>query len=446
MKKNIWKYILSILLIYSCWPISHALALPEPQKVHATSQVVTIFGADIIYFIDFWNVGKLGNSNKYSQIKITAKCADDGDDEFCGKLATKESIGTFSGGPDGTFKVDDVVFKLIDGKKTTAYDNGYTAIFTIDNPEVFKGSWSGKDTKNDIDDEQNEQDEESDTSKKQDIPTDKKDTANTNTNTATIKTTNTTKGDDAEQADEQIPHGPDFTIEKAIGDVQYSDPAKEASLVTMSARAIASLITIGYKDVPYGGVRREWEQPKAETTMKDNAIIRTESGRAVLKFKDGTKFILKQDSVLSITPNGIRIEKGAGYYIFPKSNNRTEVKIEYGRHHIGITGTEFSLVITDDAMAVNLVEGSLALSSDDNGETLQLEAGKSVVLSEAGISEPVAFDEEAEQADWQETEAQTPAEITSDISEPIIVPAIILITLLLLIGGITFMIIKKRKK
>ena len=149
--------------------------------------------------------------------------------------------------------------------------------------------------------------------------------------------------------------------------------------------------------------------------MRDDSLIRTDTGMAVLSFKDGTRFVLGRNSQMEVTANGIRLDKGSGYYVFPTSGKRIEVTMPTGR--IGVRGTAFSLAVDDQSTTVRLVEGTLEIIPD-SASAVTIEAGTQVVLTPTGVTGPNAFDGPAEEATWQRAAAAVPNALTSVVDRP----------------------------
>ena len=80
---------------------------------------------------------------------------------------------------------------------------------------------------------------------------------------------------------------------------------------------------------------------------------------ATLEMRDGTKFILRQNSQVRVTGSGsVKIEKGSGFFIVPSGR---KIEVDAYDTKIRVKGTEFSVTLDDNEGIVKLVEGELEI-------------------------------------------------------------------------------------
>lgn len=409
---NYIKTISVLILALSFSFILKVHALPKPQKVKAKSQTLTIFDAKVQYILDFWNVGALDGSGQYEELIVILRCIESPSESGCGEDAT--ATGTFSGGPNGTFKVEDVTFNLIDGRKTTAYDAGYSVTFTIENPEAFENFNSFTDVT---------KDQEAD---------------------AEDKTKESTSEKTFEDVPQKAPNT--ITLKKAVGDITISDPDKQASITTKVGRTLLA-ITGRYdrRNQPW----RKWEKPTQGMTLKPNTKLETKTGMAKIELKDGTVFIMRLGTkVLINRTGGIKLEKGSGYFIMPKTGERREVWARTGR--IGVQGTEFSIIDDNEdteGVGIYLVEGKVDLSPENSEEKLDLETGQYVVMTNSGFEEVKTFDYSLEKQQWENEQSSLPDEVTAEVEggEETFIGTAILGSVFVVILVIVSLIAKRKK-
>jgi len=296
----------SALLVFSFFPLEKAQADPSPQKVTASSGVVFLLedSGGAVYTLDFWNVGALDQSGEYSEVVATLKCAPNNNAEGCSD-EMPSARGTFSGGPNGTFLINDIEFSLIDGERTTAYDAGESVVFKVDNPEAFEGNWLSEDKKR--------------------------------------------------EAEVPFPTTSDLRGGVVRGDVQIS-------------RTKGST----YLDIGTNSV-----------TIKTYDVIKTgQNSRFIIKYKDGSYFRVKSNSIVTILPNGVQLQVGDSWFNLQKQGK--EFKVVTPTTVCGVLGTTFSVShsIVSGKSTVDLLEGSVELEVPDEDEMLVLVAGERAVVSD----------------------------------------------------------------
>ncbi len=138
-------------------PVFAQTAVPTPQKVIATAQLVMPEGSDCPgqtydLRLEVWNVGVAGG-DQYSAAEMTATGYDCVNDEPEKTLKTSHYAGTFSGGPDGKARLNliilnnepyngneadyDIELRFVDGVRV---ESQLTVDLIVQNPEAFWGA------------------------------------------------------------------------------------------------------------------------------------------------------------------------------------------------------------------------------------------------------------------------------------------------------------------
>ncbi len=90
---------------------------------------------------------------------------------------------------------------------------------------------------------------------------------------------------------------------------------------------------------------------------------------------------------------GVKLLRGAAY--FDVKSSEMPFVVDGGQGETRVTGTAFSVEIRGQDVAVNLARGHVIVSSEGDGQSAELEAGKGIGYDNSGLGavHPVAIDE-----------------------------------------------------
>lgn len=333
-----------------------------PIAVSASTPVYEAFGGSLKYSLHFWNVGDIHVDKQYATASISVDVVLVGEGWSISEGGTHQEYvsGTFSGGPNGKFNFEGITGQLIDGQKATITIKDQNLVFTVDNPDAF-ANWK---------------DEENLTTEDYDQLT-------------LPKNENWTEIPKNGLLDTSYP-----VIDEVMGDVNISDPDKPAGLWQKSWSAITG-----------EGDWRNWEEANSGQSMKNQTSMKTGAGRALIQFKDGTKFILERDSKITFNASGgFTIETGGGYMEYKKYGQK--IILETRRGKFAIVGTTVAWDVDGEHIQFRVIEGQVEADPDDGSEIIMLEAGQEVLADEFGMSGAMNFDPENSLERWQTIEEE----------------------------------------
>lgn len=235
------------------------------------------------------------------------------------------------------------------------------------------------------------------------------------------------------------------TVQKAIGDISIAEKDEEASLLKMISRTMLKIIPT--EEEVYGDLSSEWKQLEEDKLLEPGTLIQTETDTAVIKYDDGSKMILEEQTKMEMTDSGSYLEKGSVYYEVEKLE--APLEIETSQLQLKVLGTAFSVNTDGDVTTVKLVEGSLEVVPFGETESVILVPGESIRVADAGVESTTSFDAVAEMAAWEQVEAETPDTVTSDVDEPVVLTLVVALgVFLVLIAGVVFLVwlIRRRQK
>ncbi len=349
----------------------------KPEKGRA-SGTFEFWDAPFKTAFDFWNVGERGGG-EYGKVTIEIKC---GEKTTSGgwTCVDKEmpTRGVFSGGPNGKItlegKADQLNVHLVNGKYIEL-TFGKTYQFPVENPEIFsKYDWG----------------------------------ANTEQSPPSTFDENSEFSNpfDTDQAVEPITDGDEneAVITKIYGDVEVADKSLKKGIIQQGVDALnmtLSELFFGRREKKYietgsnVGDRpvevsdydpsSKWFIPFKGLRLTENNKMRTGDGRAVIVFKDGTKFILRENSQIRFSQGDIYLENGK--YLFHLQKRGSKMYI-YSRHQkTSITGTKFEVTVAPDSTTLKVYEGSVITENLSSKKSSQVNAGEEVTVTQNDLNE-----------------------------------------------------------
>lgn len=170
----------------------------------------------------------------------------------------------------------------------------------------------------------------------------------------------------------------EVAIAKIYGDVTLSDPSQRRGILSLSAKALGTLT--GWDDDPEPW--RVRSEPAAGTPIKEGFQIKTGDGRAVLEFTDGTRFIIREGSIVNFTKSGINMETGNYYFSFVKIGKKIYLKDKRGKW--SITGTKFEINSGEKDTTLKVYEGTVEAESFNGFKKVAVTAGRELMITDAG--------------------------------------------------------------
>ncbi|MBP9758643.1 FecR domain-containing protein [Candidatus Dojkabacteria bacterium] len=345
------KLVLSIFIVFVLILHSPQLVLADnvpigvkPEKVTAKSPELDILGK-IQFELTFWNVGQLSDNTLYHEVILTGICIDQSSDGWECVADEEENAqkGTFSGGPNGTFTFPDNQFSLKDGKTATVFSEGVEIVFTVQNTDAFNG-WDDQ-----IFDEK------------------------------------TALDPGASDRPEGMLETSDVTITNIIGEVGVSDPSVRRGLFDQTIKAFKTL-TGWDKDPEPWRVRVD---ARNGMNLKNGFQMKTGEGRAVIQFKDGTKFIMKENSTMTFNHLGFNLDTGTTIYNFHKVGKKIYITDKRGK--FSIVGTQFEITTGEDNTQLKVYEGSVETENLNGKDKTIVKAGEQIIITNNGLEDKSAI-------------------------------------------------------
>lgn len=187
-------------------------------------------------------------------------------------------------------------------------------------------------------------------------------------------------------------------IEKTMGEVETSKESKRAPWyqALYSVFNNQGRVDIAGRPIEHN---RVWEEGKSGSPLKVDDVIRTGNGRVVLKFPDGTKFVVMENTNLIKTPDGFKVEKGGVYMDFRKIGKKVKIQTKWGNGYV--TGTKLAVMEQDDRTILELYEGSVEFERD--GKTTKMDPGTSFTITNTGFAPVRTVDPQVMVKGWQST-------------------------------------------
>ena len=317
----------------------------KPIKVTALSQELDILGK-VQFVLTFWNVGQLSDNSAYHEAVLSGKCFDEpgADGWKCvGDKEENSGKGTFTGGPNGTFMISDKIIHLKNGKTATYLEGGQEIIFTVQNTDAFKG-WDDQ-----IFDEKTAQE---------------------------LGLSDNPEG---------MLDSSEVSITNIIGDVGVSDPSLRRGLFDQSIKALKTL-TGWDKDPEPWRVRVD---AKEGMKLKDGFQMKTGEGKAVIQFKDGTKFIMKENSTITFNSTGFNLDMGTTIFNFKKIGKKIYITDKRGK--FSIIGTQFEVSTGKDNTLLKVYEGAVETESLGGKDKTMVKASEQIIVTNNGLGNKSAL-------------------------------------------------------
>ena len=207
-----------------------------------------------------------------------------------------------------------------------------------------------------------------------------------------------------------------------------------------------------------------WAPAQKATVLLGGDQIRTgDDSYAILNFADFATVVTKAKSEIVMQPRkgntlGIKLMSGTIMANVIKHSDDEMVVIDMSLAELKIIGATISLVLSDDAAKLKVIEGSVLFTSKANQKSVTVEAGQVAVASEQGISSPGRADLIAiEKTEWLRFEKIASPNMVKPIKK-IVQPAVVakesssefpffwyLIPCVVLISGLVIWVLRKRK-
>lgn len=187
-------------------------------------------------------------------------------------------------------------------------------------------------------------------------------------------------------------------IEKTMGEVETSKESKRAPWYQALSSIFNNQGRVDIAGRPIEG-RRVWEEGRSGSPLNVDDVIRTGNGRVVLKFPDGTKFVVMENTNLVKTADGFRVEKGGVYMDFRKIGNRVKIQTKWGNGYV--TGTKLAVMESEDKTILELYEGSVEFERD--GKMTKVDPGTAITVTSEGFAPVRTIDPQVMVKGWQST-------------------------------------------
>jgi hypothetical protein len=170
-------------------------------------------------------------------------------------------------------------------------------------------------------------------------------------------------------------------LEKVVGEVTTSDIQKKTGFWD----SLNNHLNYGEGNVNLNGHRvdydRVWEEGQGGSTLKVGDEIKTGNGRVVLKFADGTRFILMENTYLRKTADGFIIERGVVASTFWKTGNKVRLITKHG--NFMVKGTKFAIATGEENTVIEVYEGVVA--TEANGQTKDVTQNGSLSITDGSM-------------------------------------------------------------
>ncbi len=205
-----------------------------------------------------------------------------------------------------------------------------------------------------------------------------------------------------------------LTISGIYGDVTISDPSVQRGILDKSYKLLGSVFNglTGREDDP-----EPWRvrvDPEKGMYLTDGFQLKTGDGRAVIQFKDGTKFIIREGSTATFSNGAFTMETGNYYYSFAKQGKKIYLKDR--RAKWSIIGTQFEISTNQEESVLKVYEGTVEAESLTGGGKKIVSAGNVLDMDDSGFgglsamtgeSPPDFAQMEKEIIDSEQSEART---------------------------------------
>lgn len=218
-------------------------------------------------------------------------------------------------------------------------------------------------------------------------------------------------------------------MEKVIGEVSISDSNKKTGFL----ESLNNHLNFGEGNTNINGhlvdYDRVWEEGQNGATLKEGDEIKTGNGRVILKFSDGTKFILMENTLLRKTSDGFRVEHGTVASTFWKTGNKMRLVTQHGSFMV--KGTKFAVATGKQNSVIEVYEG-IVQTTQSADQTVDVTAGYSVTIDDQFITPTEQIDAQTNLKQWNDIENEITQNYTNNSSSnyffyPAIIIAIIVI-------------------
>jgi hypothetical protein len=274
--------------------------------------------------------------------------------------------------------------RLVDGRAFELTYKGYTASIPVEDPTIFDG-WIDRET--------------------QEAP------ATYDENSA-FENFWTDENSKVNPKDPYLDEN-EVTISRIYGDVEVSDPSVRNGIIGQEMERIRIYLDgsdpvrnnvydadrateDGHFERDTPDVTRIWVDPEKGMKMTEGFQMKTGDGRAVVEFKDGTKFILREHSQIRLEHEAIYLDNGKFIFRFVKKGKK--IMIQNKRMKCNIIGTTFEIDTDDNGSTLTVYEGSVVSGSILSHELATVNAGEAQNFTNTGlgaktrITENIDFD------------------------------------------------------
>jgi hypothetical protein len=190
------------------------------------------------------------------------------------------------------------------------------------------------------------------------------------------------------------------TISKVMGDVQVINPDTAEKYSNLDRSIDAFLGIFGYRTKEQLG---PWGEGQKGMQLPLNSEIKIGTGRAIIEFADGTKFVIRENSKFRIFNGGFEIERGGFYMKFEKQVNG-KIIIKDKRSLFGVIGTKLFLGVGEESTTLTVFEGLVEASTLEGKSKQNISAGQSIKVESSIITKNEGTDITKAQKEWEVTE------------------------------------------
>lgn len=241
-------------------------------------------------------------------------------------------------------------------------------------------------------------------------------------------------------ADEKKPSDIDITIDSIYGDVTVSDPAVKRGFWSLCVKALGDLTGWDRDPEPL----RVRIDPEKGMKMTQGFQIKTGDGRAVIRFKDGTRFIISEASTVTFKGGGIHLDTGNFLAFYVKKGKKVYMVDRRGKY--GIIGTMFEVTSGETGSVLKVYEGVVEAEAIKGGAKQQVNTGEVIKIDDAGLGD-LATVIGATNPDFAALEQEV---IDSELGEArmlgLLVAGVLVFVLAALAGATLFVVFRRRKK
>ncbi len=174
-----------------------------------------------------------------------------------------------------------------------------------------------------------------------------------------------------------IPEDQDLSQEKVLIDFSMPSVSKfMGEAVIIRPKEKINILEAAKNFLSFKNWNRGKELQKGEM-LEINTVIKTDRGRAVIEFEDGSKFVLRENSTLKVTNGGFILDNGRVYMEYVKLGKNFILQDRRAKY--GILGTVVDWQVDEQASIFKVIEGSVDV---DNGEVKILTQGQEIVITD----------------------------------------------------------------